>query len=62
MERTVLAPPNGSNIEVSSDDAIHIVQMEEGIAEHRVILVSEEQARELCAAIYDVAEELGWEL
>lgn len=62
MAKIIPAPPFGNSIEVSADVTIHIVQMEERIAEHRIILVSEEQARELCVAIFEAAEELGWQV
>ena len=61
MEKVIVpAPSGGSEIEVSVDWTISLMQMEERVAEHMIVMVCEDQARGVVAAIRKAAKELGW--
>lgn len=62
MKKIIKAANGGTDIEVSAEGCIRLLQVEDGIAEHEIYICCEQQWAELMFALGDAAAVNGWSL
>ncbi len=60
--REIVVGEGSGEISITADEGINIVQMEDGVCPHTVIILTEEDARDFVRGIRAAAAINGWEV